>query len=74
MVAGGLAVCGQCGGRMYCTSSQRGEQYALYCSAQRVSGTCTGTYRTQKPVEAAVALWLQQYAIELEKATRTAHA
>ncbi len=68
----GLAVCGQCGGRMYCTSSQRGEQYALYCSAQRTSGMCTGTYRTREPVEAAVALWLQTYATELEKATNAA--
>jgi site-specific DNA recombinase len=66
----GLAVCGQCGGKMYCTSSPRGEQYALYCSAQRTSGMCTGTYRTREPVEAAVALWLQRCAIELEEATK----
>ncbi len=68
----GLAVCGQCGGKMYCTSSQRGEQYALYCSAQRTSGMCTGTYRTREPVEAAVALWLQSYATQLEEATKVA--
>lgn len=55
----GLAVCGQCGGAMYCTSSQRGKQYALYCGTQRTSGTCTGTYRTRQPVEAAVVAWLQ---------------
>ncbi len=57
---------------MYCTSSQRGEQYALYCSAQRTSGMCTGTYRTREPVEAAVALWLQRYATQLEEATKAA--
>ena len=34
--------------------------------AQRTSGMCTGTYRTREPVEAAVALWLQRYATELE--------
>jgi site-specific DNA recombinase len=55
----GIARCGQCGGRMYCTSSQRGEQYALYCSTSRTSGLCTGTYRTREPVEGAVVLWLQ---------------
>ncbi len=70
----GIAVCGQCGAGMYCTSSPRGEQYSLYCSAQRTSGTCTGTYRTRKPVEAAVALWLQGYAHELEEAISTALA
>ncbi len=37
---------------MYCTSSPRGEQYSLYCSDQRTAGTCTGTYRTRKPVAA----------------------
>ncbi len=68
----GLAVCGQCGGKMYCTSSPRGEQYALYCSAQRTSGMCTGTYRTREPVEAAVAVWLQRYATQLEEATKVA--
>ncbi len=69
-----IAVCGQCGGPMYCTSSQRGEQYALYCGTQRTSGTCTGTYRRREPVEAAVALWLGQYARQLEEATRAALA
>ena len=59
---------------MYCTSSQRGEQYSLYCSAQRTSGTCTGTYRNRQPVEAAVALWLQAYASELEEGSRGALA
>ncbi len=70
----GLAVCGQCGGKMYCTSSPRGVQYALYCSAQRTSGMCTGTYRTREPVEAAVAVWLQRYAVQLEEATQLALA
>ncbi len=70
----GVAVCGQCGGPMYCTTSNRGEQYALYCGAQRTSNTCDGTYRTRQPVEAAVALWLGQYAQQLEEATRAALA
>ncbi len=70
----GLAVCGQCGGKMYCTSSQRGEQHSLYCSTQRTSGVCTGTYRTRQPVEAAVALWLQGYAHDLEAAAQAALA
>jgi hypothetical protein len=68
----GLAVCGQCGGKMYCSSSQRGRQYSMYCSTQRTSGACTGTYRTREPVEAAVALGIQGYATELEEATRAA--
>jgi site-specific DNA recombinase len=70
----GIAVCGGCGGPMYCTSSDKGEQYALYCGTARVSGTCKGTYRTRAAVEAAVALWLQGYARQLEEATRTALA
>lgn len=41
---------------MYCTSSQRDEQYALYCGTQRTSGNCAGTYRTRKPIEDAVLL------------------
>lgn len=35
---------------------------------------CTGTYRTREPVEAAVALWLGQYATQLEEATKAALA
>jgi site-specific DNA recombinase len=69
-----IAVCGQCGGPMYCTSNHRGEQYALYCGTQRTSGVCTGTYGTRQPVGAAVALWLGQYAEQLEQATRAALA
>jgi site-specific DNA recombinase len=68
----GIAVCGQCGGPLHCTTSNRGEQYALSCGTQRASNTCTGTYRTREPVEAAVALWLQRYATQLEEATKAA--
>ncbi len=35
---------------------------------------CAGTYGTREPVEAAVALWLQGYAQELEEAMRAALA
>lgn len=70
----GIAKCGDCGGAMYCTSSPRGQQYALYCGAQRTSGTCVGSYRTRHSVEAAVELWLQTYAQELEAATLLALA
>jgi len=68
----GIAVCGSCGGPMYCTSSPRGDQYALYCGNARVSGACKGSYRTRAAVEAAVSHWLQQYAVELERATQAA--
>ena len=64
----GLARCGVCGGRIYCSRTNRGEGYALYCGAYRMSGTCSGVHRTRVPVEAAVALWLQQYAAQLEAA------
>ncbi|MDP9434434.1 MAG: recombinase family protein [Actinomycetota bacterium] len=70
----GIAVCGDCGGPMHCTSSPRGEQYHLVCGTAGSTGNCKGVYRTRKPVEAAVALWLQGYAHELEEATRAALA
>jgi len=66
----GLAVCGECCGRMYCTSSQRGRHYALYCSAKRTSGMCTGTYRTREHVAAAVALWMQRHATSSRRPPR----
>jgi site-specific DNA recombinase len=68
----GVAVCGGCGGPMYCTSSPRGEQYAMYCGAARDGIVCSGTYRTRAAVEAAFGLWLNQYAQELERLTREA--
>ena len=68
----GIAVCGSRGGPMYCTSSPRGHQYALYCGAARVSGACKGSYRTRAAVEAAIGLWLQQYANALMRATHQA--
>jgi site-specific DNA recombinase len=55
----GIAICGRCGGKMYCTSSPRGVQYALYCGTARVSGICSGVYRTREAVESAVGLWLE---------------
>lgn len=68
----GVAVCGGCGGPMYCTSSPRGDQYAMYCGAARDGVVCSGTYRTRAAVEGAFELWLNQYAEELERATREA--
>ncbi len=70
----GIAVCGDCGGPMYCSTSQRGEQYQVWCGRARNSGACSGMYRSRRAVEAAVALWLQGYAAELEEATRAALA
>ena len=57
----GLAKCGECGGRIYCSRTNRGEQYALYCGNYRTSGTCRGVHRTRAAVEAAVETWLEGY-------------
>jgi site-specific DNA recombinase len=66
----GVAVCGECGGPMYCTSSPRGEQYALYCGTARTSGVCRGVYRTRGAVEAAVEMWLQSVVRQLKSPSR----
>ncbi len=70
----GIAVCGDCGGPMYCSTTQRGQQYQVWCGRGRNSGACSGVYRSRLAVEAAVGLWLQGYAVELEQATRIALA
>ena len=63
----GLAKCGECGGRIYCSRTNRGEQYALYCGSYRTSGTCRGVHRTRAAVEAAVEVWLEGYFILRER-------
>jgi len=62
----GIAVCGTCGGKMYCTSGPRGDGYALYCGSARTSSRCNGVYRTRAAVEAAVGAWLQSVVRELK--------
>jgi hypothetical protein len=57
---------------VYCSDGQRGVQYNLWCSRYRQDGTCPGVHRTRAAVEAAFALWLTKYAVDLERATREA--
>jgi site-specific DNA recombinase len=70
----GIAVCDECDGPVYCSSSSRGFQYHLWCGKYRNAGLCVGVHRTRAAVEAAVCLWLERYADQLDCVTDSAYA